>query len=136
MLTFYELITYAPFMIWGSVIILLLGILLLVVCMWQKSFRRSDIAFLLLAAGFLVFTVLMVNSTEIIYTEITPCSISENYVADITENMYYADDKDILKLHINQTREVVFIKYPLTSTRIAGVPGKIYPSGIPANCQR
>lgn len=76
-------------------------------------------------------------NSNIISETITPCSISDEggLVASVENGIYNAESTEMLKLHINQTREVRVMnawlsRYP----NIIEVPGVNCPSGAASRC--
>jgi hypothetical protein len=133
MLTIVEMMRYDPIV--G--IYFVLGIIALIIAMSiVLTAKKLDFVTTLLGA---VIIVLVLGSSSYVFVtttlsteQITPCSISENHIADTNGNIYYVNDIDILKMHINQTREVIISKGWVNV--IVDIPGTVCPSGIPAGC--
>jgi len=77
----------------------------------------------IMLVGFWAFTMMSANVTTAI---ITPCSISDGYIADTNDNIYTAEPKIMVKLHVNQTRDVVILtKLTVEIPKIVNVNGTV-----------
>lgn len=100
----------------------------------DKFFCWSITIFGIICIG--IFVTFAVYS-DLTYETITPCSISDKggLVAAVEGGTYSVQPAEMLKLHINQTRDVIALNgwgtsYPV----IKAVPGVNCPSGAASRC--
>lgn len=113
-----------------GIVMLVVGVIAFVLAvLFIMSEKKVDVSSLLcvfigiMFIGFWAFTVMSANVTTAI---ITPCSISDGYIADTNDNIYTAEPKIMLKLHVNQTRDVVIMtKLTIETPEIVNVNGTV-----------
>jgi drug/metabolite transporter (DMT)-like permease len=145
MLTLAELLQYEPIMI----VILILGLIVAIigaVILTKKEKTTADLIFstffILAGIGFVIWFAGFMSFSSITHESITPCNIIQNgngnngFVASVEGGTYSASPSGMLKLHLNQTRDVVvanewtFGAYP----NIKEVTGANCPSGAATRC--
>lgn len=143
MLTLAETLQYEPIM----VVILILGLVLAifgaVILITKKEKNGADIffsiSFILIGIILFLWFAGFVSFSSITYESITPCNIilNGNYglVASVEGGTYSAYPSEMLKLHINQTREVLVLnEWGSRYSVIKEVPGVNCPSGAATRC--
>jgi drug/metabolite transporter (DMT)-like permease len=95
--------------------------------------------FLIAGLGLFIFSVGYVSFSNITYESITPCNIiitdGRGLVATVGGGVYVAYPNELIKLHINQTRDVVVINEGISlHPTIKEVSGTNCPSGTATGC--
>lgn len=137
MLTFdqmvaYKLLTLPLLMLIGGIFILMTSGFFI-----GKDKRIDSPTFLALIIGTALtcIAVYVIIEGSLTTVAITPCSISGNFVAVTNEDIYYAEDSVMVKLHLNQTRDVVVLHTPMReNSEIIDVKSKIYPDSAGTGC--
>ena len=135
MLTFSELIAYDL----GYILVIFLGIICIIGSIYiylsisNKQIDDKVMISILLLIGLMGIGScgMMIINSNIISTTITPCSISGNLVADTSDTIYSATPEYMIKLHINETKNIlVYQMYLNNIPKIVHVAGSGCPSTI------
>jgi len=135
MLTFSEIIVYDPILLLAIIcgIMCFIGSIYIYLFVTDKHTNDKVIIIILFIFGLIYvgFSGMSIINSNIISTTITPCSISGNLVADISESIYFAIPEHMIKLHINETKNIiVYQMYPSNILKIVNVTGSVCPPNI------